>query len=128
MLDEMNWWGGLRGEGHGKAAGSFTEQVREQFEDWLKERNLSYLSAITFEYRLYYRRKTITVAISHIHIFHNRLAGDGSKGFVLDGRVLAIDGAPPSGEARHYQFALNRIVGRFQRELLALTTVSEEIS
>ncbi len=111
-------------EGRGKAEGSFTEQLRLQFRDWLKAKSLKWPFTITFEYRLY-RHRIITVVMQGPSFFHNRLMGDGSKGFMLEGRVLSIDGVRPipcSG-----MFAMTRIVGRFKQEFLALQAANPVI-
>lgn len=108
----------LHEEGRGRAAGSFTEEVRNELRDWLKAKGLVWPFTITFEYRLY-RHRIITVMMQYPAIFHYRLMGDGSKGFMLVGKVLSIDGARPRG--CRDAFAMTRIVGRFKQEFPALT-------
>ena len=109
----------LHEEGRGKAAGSFTEHLRREFVAWRKAKGWSWRTPLTFEYRLH-RRRTVMVVLDMPHIRHNKLVGDGSKGFMLEGNILAIDGVQPEAYLRRYGFALTRIVGRFRQELLAL--------
>ena len=108
----------------GRSKGSFTEHVRRELHDWLNGKGIP-LGPITFEYKLF-RHRIITVIMDMPRIYHHRTIGDGSKGFVLEGSVRSIDGARPYGFARHYPFALNRIVGHFKNDFLRLTAPKSE--
>jgi hypothetical protein len=103
----------------GKGPGSFTEGIREALKDWLKARGMDWYSQISFEYRLS-RHKRITVNMTHPRIYHRPQRGDGSKGFVLDGIVLSIDGLLPPHRTYYGEFALNRIVGHHPVRLLTM--------
>jgi hypothetical protein len=108
----------LHVQGYGRAEGSFTERVRYALRDWRREHGLAWHDPISFVYRLH-RHRTISVTLTHPQIYHRRLRGDGSKGFVLEGVVLSIDGLPPSHRNYIGEFALNRIVGQMPVHLLA---------
>ncbi len=108
----------LQEQGRGMGEGSFTERIRRAFLDWLKKNGLTRYDTISFEYRLY-RHKTIRVTLTWPNIYHRRLHGDGSKGFMLEGTVLSLDGLPPSHRNYHGEFALTRIIGRHPMRLLA---------
>lgn len=108
--------------GHGRAEGSYTEEIRKALVQWMKEKIGSGLEPVTFQYRLY-RRKIVTVTVAYPTIFHHPEHGNGSKGFVLAARVLSVDGAPLTrlGRMLVREFAMNRIVGRESiKELLSL--------
>lgn len=115
------WWpllDRLREQGHGKAEGSFTERARSELRAWLEKNGLdTWHDPVSFEYRLH-RHKRITVTLTHLNIYHRRLRGNGSKGFVLEGRVLSINGLPPAHRNYIGEFALTRIVGRHPIRLL----------
>jgi hypothetical protein len=108
------------------AAGSFTERVRQELMAWLKEKGLGWHSPINFEYRLH-RHKRVAVTLTNPRIYHRRLRGDGSKGFVLEGKILSIDGLRPAGIAKHGEFALTRIVGHHPVRLLAESVAEEAV-
>lgn len=119
VLHWMRWMDGIRAKGHGKSYGSFTEHVRQEFRAWQERNGLdAWSDPITFEYRLH-RRQRVVVSIVHPAIFHRKIRGDGSKGFVLEGRILSIDGLPPARRYQTGEFALTRIIGRHPIRLLA---------
>lgn len=126
------WWpllNKLHEQGYNKGAGSFTEHVRQELRAWLEAHGLDHWgSQISFEYRLS-RHKRIRVTLSNPRIFHRRLRGDGSKGFMLEGGLIAIDGRLPARRYQLGEFALTRIVGRHPVRLLAeAVTKGSEIS
>lgn len=103
--------------GRGKSAGSFTEGIREAMEAWLKARGLSWHSQITFEYRLS-RHKRIMVTMRQARIYHRPMRGAGSKGFILEGVILSINGLPPSHRNQWGEFAVNKIIGQHSLQML----------
>ena len=110
--------------GRGKSKGSFTEYLRHEFDSWRKDNGLTWDSPLTFEYRMY-RHRTVMVVMRYHNIFHHRLTGDGSRGFVLTGEVLSIDGAIPDRWCRRSgAFCLTRIVGQMRKQFLAITEVA----
>lgn len=110
-------------QGRGKAEGSFTERIRQEFRAWQKRNGLDWHSPLSFDYRLY-RHRTVRITLTSPHIFHRRLCGNGSKGFVLTGEVLSINGLRPGGMNKRGEFALNRIVGHHPVRLLAETATA----
>lgn len=100
-----------------KGAGSFTEGIREALMAWLKAQGMDWYSQISFEYRLS-RHKRITVSLTHPRIYHRPMRGAGSKGFMLDGLILSIDGLPPAHRNYHGEFAVNRIIGQNSLRML----------
>ena len=56
------------------------------------------------------------VTITYPRIYHRKIRGDGSKGFVLEGRILSIEGVPSA--CKTGEFALNRIIGQHPLRLL----------
>lgn len=113
MLDEV------REQGHGKAVGSFTEKARMALFAWLEAQGLDFWhSPISFQYRMY-RRKIVTVTLTRPMIFHRPLRGDGTKGFVLEGAVVSIDGQLPRRRYMRAEFVLTRIIGQHPIRLLA---------
>lgn len=56
------------------------------------------------------------MAVSAPRIYHRRIRGNGSKGFMLEGRLLSIDGMPTVRKVG--EFALSRIVGQHPLRLL----------
>lgn len=108
MLDYMR---GYDESSQGRAEGSFTEGVRKAFRAWRKEHGLGWHDSISFEYRLH-RHRQVLVTLAYANVYHRRLRGDGSKGFVLTGEVLSIDGLQPDRRNKRGEFALTRIVGR----------------
>lgn len=117
----------LREESRGKAEGSFTQAVRSEFHAWMRRNGLDWHSQITFEYK-WSRHRIVLVVMDMPYIIHDKLAGDGSKGFLLLGNVLSIDGAQPASWQRRGVFAMTRIQGRFRRELYALRAPEERAS
>lgn len=93
--------------GQGKAHGSFTAEARRALRTWQRDQGIGPYDPVTFTYRLY-RHRTVQVTLTGARICHWPAWGAGSKGFVLVGNVLAIDGL----QARpNHVFALTRIVG-----------------
>lgn len=117
LLALWAWFDTVRQQGDGMAEGSFTERARMALWAWMEKNGLNWYNPISFQYRLY-RRRTISVTINHARIYHRRIRGDGSKGFVLEGRILSIDGAPPA-YGKNGEFALTRIIGSHPIRLLA---------
>ena len=121
LANEFTWWLDLYQDnmksGHGRGAGSFTEGIRTTMRDWLKARGLSWYSQITFEYRLS-RHKKITVTMNRARIYHRPIRGAGSKGFMLDGVILSINGLPPSRRNQLGEFAMNKIIGHDSLRML----------
>ena len=114
----MDWIDRIRRHGDGMAEGSFTEHARFELARWLKANGLDkWYSPITFQYRLH-RHRTVTVVITGPNIWHRRHRGNGSKGFVLEGRIVSMDGEP-TAYGKWGEFALNRIVGRSPIRALA---------
>ena len=113
----LDWFSIIRKQGDGMAEGSFTEQARRALAAWMEKNGLKWHSLLSFQYRLH-RHQTITVTITNPNIWHRRLSGNGSKGFMLEGRIISIDGAP-TAYGRVGIFALTRIVGQHTVRLLA---------
>ena len=114
MLDIMR---GYDESARGHGAGSFTEGIREAMKDWLKAQGMDWHSQITFEYQLS-RHKRITVSLTRPRIYHRPVRGAGSKGFMLDGTILSIDGLPPSHRGMWGEFAVNKIIGQNSLRML----------
>lgn len=116
------WWpllGKLHEQGHGKAAGSYTEKARMALFAWLKANGIDrWYGTINFQYRMY-RRRIVTVTLSRPCVFHRPLRGNGTKGFVLEGTVVAIDGRPSAHRNLIAEFVFTRIIGQHPIRLLA---------
>ena len=93
-------------DGWGKHEGSFTQKLNEEFRKWLDENHstgvINYKygtgsyhthSPIVFQYRLS-RHKRVTVTMEAASFRHDPARGSSKRGFILDGRILAIDGLP----------------------------------
>lgn len=114
----LDWLEDMRRRAAGKAAGSFTEHARHELAAWMKQKGLDpWHSPVSFQYRLY-RRRTVLVTITRPRIYHRRIRGDGSKGFVLEGLVQSIDGLSPACRNQFSEFALNRVIGQHPIRLL----------
>ena len=109
----------FREAGNGKSRGSFTESLRKTLAVWLKENLGNFRGPVTFQYRLS-RKKVILVTMAYPTIYHRKHYGEGSKGFVLAGRVLSVDGVPPDRWNLRADFALSRIIGQHPIRILAL--------
>ena len=94
--------------GHGKACGSYTENMRIALNRWVEEKAGSWAGFITFSYRLS-RKREITVIGRYPYLQHNPNYGSGKRGFVMWLRVDSIDGSPC--KCKRECFAWNRIVG-----------------
>ena len=116
------WWpllDRLQEQGHSKAAGSYTEKARMALFAWLEANGIDrWYGTINFQYRMY-RHQIVTVTLSRPCIFHRPLRGDGTKGFVLEGTVVAIDGRPPARRNLVAEFVFTRIIGQHPIRFLA---------
>ena len=111
--------------GSGKARGSFTEGLRGALAAWMQINIGNTRGPVTFRYRLF-RHKIITVTLAHPTIFHRKQYGRGSKGFVLAGEVMSIEGVVPDRWTRRISaFALSRIIGQHPIKVLALPSPQE---
>lgn len=95
--------------GKGRSEGSYTAAMRQALTDWCKENGIGYDDELTFEYRLF-RRKRIMVAMKNPRIYHRRKYGNGSKGFVIEGDIISIDGMKPQFGSFGTHFSFNRII------------------
>lgn len=112
-FDDLLVYSGLGefGGGYGKARGSYTEKLRRSLWSWMEETYGNPMHPLTFEYRLY-RRKRINVVGTYPFIKHEPAYGNGKKGFVLILTVESIDGIPYRGLGRRAYFAWDRIIGK----------------
>ena len=94
-IETMNLYDDLRRVGRGKAAGSYTEQVRHNFDRWLRDNNL-FFKPLSFRYKLS-RHRIITVVGTPLLLHHDPLYGHGKQGFVFEVRIHGIDGVQFSG-------------------------------
>jgi len=96
--------------GYGKAEGSYTQQLRLALWKWMDATYGSRLPPLTFDYKLH-RKQTITVTGEYPYIKHLPEYGNGKRGFVLEIRIISINGLAFTGLRRQH-FAWNRIIGK----------------
>jgi len=96
--------------GWGMAEGSYTEKMRQVLWSWMEAKYGSYLCPLSFDYKLH-RKQTITVTGEYPNIKHLPEYGNGKRGFVLEIRIISINGLAFTGLRRQH-FAWNRIIGK----------------
>lgn len=105
-----------RSKGRGKAKGSFTEKIRDEFAKWTRGNLITSSVPLTFDYKLS-RHKVVTISGNCPYISHNPILGKGRKGFSLRLMILSINGIPYRG-MRENSFAVSRIIGHDVLKLL----------
>ena len=105
----FNSWDFPKPDGYGKAAGSYTYEMRKQLASWMEKNLGSWTSPLTFEYKLS-RHKIVTITGSHPYIKHTP-----GIGFSLLLSSVSIDGTPTKfWPGRLVYFSWNRIQKRDQ--------------
>ena len=113
-------WNFPKPDGYGKAAGSYTYEMRKQLALWMEERLGSWTMPLTFEYKLS-RHKKVIVTGSHPYIKHNP-----GIGFTLMLSHTSIDGLPTKfWFGNRVAFAWNRIVAK--ERFLSLSEGTKQI-
>ena len=75
-----------------------------------KSKGIGYADALVFDYKMS-RHKVVKVSMNSGNITHRPIYGSGSKGFILTGDVISIDGRRTHPKDKRLIFALNTVIG-----------------